>query len=47
MANPNLELLSGMAQAMGPLCEQVVFVGGCATGLLISQILVADVCCLS
>ena len=32
MANPNLELLLGMARAMGPLCEQVVFVGGCATG---------------
>jgi predicted nucleotidyltransferase len=43
MANPNLELLSGMAYAMGPLCEQVVFVGGCATGLLITQPLVADV----
>lgn len=42
MANPNLELLSGMAHAMGPLCEQVVFVGGCATGLLISQPVVAD-----
>jgi len=42
MANPNLELLSGMAHAMGPLCEQVVFVGGCATGLLISQPWVAD-----
>lgn len=42
MANPNLELLSGIAHAMGPLCEQVVFVGGCATGLLISQPLVAD-----
>jgi hypothetical protein len=42
MANPNLELLSGMAHAMGPLCEQVVFVGGCATGLLISQPLVAE-----
>lgn len=43
MANPNLELLSGIAHAMGPLCERVVFVGGCATGLLISQPLVADV----
>lgn len=42
MANPNIELLSGMAHAMGPLCEQVVFVGGCATDLLISQPLVAD-----
>ena len=28
MANPNMALLAGMAQAMGPLCEQVVFVGG-------------------
>ena len=42
MANPNLELLSGMAHAMGPLCEQVVFVGGCTTGLLISLPTVAD-----
>lgn len=43
MANPNIELLSGMAHAMGPLCDQVVFVGGCATGLLVSQPLAADV----
>lgn len=42
MADPNIELLSGMAHAMGPLCDHVVFVGGCATGLLISQPLVAD-----
>jgi predicted nucleotidyltransferase len=42
MANPNLELLSGMAHAMGPLCDRVVFVGGCATGLLISHPLVTD-----
>lgn len=42
MANPNLELLEGMAHAMGPLCDQVVFVGGCATGLLITQPEVAD-----
>lgn len=42
MANPNIELLSGVAHAMGPLCEQVVFVGGCATGLLITQPWVAD-----
>jgi len=37
MADPNLALLTGMAHAMGPLCEQVVFVGGCATGLLIDN----------
>ncbi|MGQ2922980.1 MAG: hypothetical protein ACT6UH_25445 [Hydrogenophaga sp.] len=42
MADPDLELLSGMAIAMGPLCEQVVFVGGCATGLLVTQPLLAD-----
>lgn len=37
MANPNLNLLIAMARAMGPLCEQVVFVGGCATGLLVGN----------
>ena len=37
MANTNLALLVGMAQAMGPLCDRVVFVGGCATGLLLSD----------
>ncbi len=37
MANPNLALLVAIAQAMGPLCEQVVFVGGCATGLLLDD----------
>ena len=42
MANPNIELLTSIAQAMGPLREQVVFVGGCATGLLITQPVVAD-----
>jgi predicted nucleotidyltransferase len=42
MANPNIELLTAIAHAMGPLCEQVVFVGGCATGLLITQTTVAD-----
>ena len=42
MANPNIELLTSIANAMGPLREQVVFVGGCATGLLITQPLVAD-----
>ena len=37
MANPNLALLIGMAQAMGSVCDRVVFVGGCATGLLLSD----------
>lgn len=43
MADPNIELLSAIAHAMGPLCDQVVFVGGCATGLLITKSLVGDV----
>lgn len=43
MANPNLALLVGMAQAMGPLCDKVVFVGGCATGLLVDDTGLMDV----
>ena len=43
MANPNLAMLIAMAQAMGPLCEQVVFVGGCATGLLVDDAELMDV----
>jgi hypothetical protein len=42
MANPNIALLTSIAHAMGSLREQVVFVGGCATGLLITQPTVAD-----
>ena len=42
MANPNIELLTAIANAMGDFREQVVFVGGCATGLLITQPHVAD-----
>jgi hypothetical protein len=43
VANPNLTLLVAMAQAMGPLCDQVVFVGGCATGLLLDDTGLMDV----
>lgn len=43
MANPNLDLLIAMVRAMGPLCEQVVFVGGCATGLLVDNAELMDV----
>ena len=43
MANPNLDLLVAMARAMGPLCDQVVFVGGCATGLLVDNATLMDV----
>lgn len=42
MANPNIALLTSIAHAMGALCEQVVFVGGCATGLLITQPMVTN-----
>lgn len=37
MADPNLELLRAMARALGPLRERLVFVGGCATGLLVTD----------
>ncbi len=38
MANEsNLELIARVAQALGALREQFVFVGGCATGLLITD----------
>jgi predicted nucleotidyltransferase len=37
MSDPNTALLSRMAEALGDLCEQVVFVGGCATSLLIDD----------
>lgn len=43
MANPNMSLLIGMAQALGPLCDRVVFVGGCATGLLLTDQNLMDV----
>lgn len=35
--NPNLAILELVAQALGPVCERVIFVGGCATGLLLTQ----------
>ena len=37
MKDPNTVLLSKMAEALGDLCKQVVFVGGCATSLLIDD----------
>ena len=36
-SNPNLAILELVAQALGPVCERVIFVGGCATGLLLTQ----------
>jgi hypothetical protein len=35
--NPNLAILELVANALGPVCDGVVFVGGCATGLLLTQ----------
>ncbi|MFN5348100.1 MAG: hypothetical protein ACK5A0_00935 [Polaromonas sp.] len=43
MANPNMALLVAIAQAMGPVCDQLVFVGGCATGLLVDDAGLMDV----
>jgi len=37
MDNPNLDILELVAHALGPVCDHVVFVGGCATGLLLTQ----------
>jgi len=35
--DPNLGLVEEVAQSLGPLCSQFVFVGGCAAGLLITD----------
>lgn len=37
IANPNLPLLESVVAALGPLCTRFVFVGGCVTGLLITE----------
>ncbi len=37
MADPNIELLIQIADALGDLRERLVFVGGCATALLITD----------
>src|SRR5258707_2360561 len=43
MANPNLELLTDAAKLLEPLLGELVFVGGCATTLLITDKAAADV----
>lgn len=43
MANPNLELLTNAAKLLEPLLGELVFVGGCATALLITDKAAADV----
>lgn len=37
MNGPNTELIGRMAEALGELRERLVFVGGCATALLITD----------
>ena len=37
MADPNTELLVRVAEALGDLRDRVVFIGGCATALLITD----------
>jgi hypothetical protein len=43
MANPNLQLLTDAAKLLGPVLRELVFVGGCATALLITDNAAADV----
>lgn len=35
--NPNLDILMLTVDQLGPLSDEMVFVGGCTTGLLISD----------
>jgi predicted nucleotidyltransferase len=42
-ADPNLALLELIAEALGPLRERFVFVGGCTTGMLVTDIAAAPV----
>ncbi len=37
MRDPNLQLLEAGVRLLAPLLDELVFVGGCATGLLISD----------
>lgn len=37
MQNPNQEIIEIAAQALGPLCDELVFLGGCSTALLITD----------
>ncbi len=37
MPDPNLQLLEAAARVLEPLLDEVVFVGGCVTGLLITD----------
>lgn len=35
--NPNLHIMIAAARRLGELCDKMVFIGGCATGLLITD----------
>lgn len=35
--NPNIDILVGTVNLLGPLADEMVFLGGCATGLLVSD----------
>lgn len=37
-SDPNRAILTLVAQALGELCQELVFVGGCATGLLVTSV---------
>lgn len=43
MANPNLQLLTDAAKLLRPILGELVFLGGCATALLITDKAAADV----
>jgi hypothetical protein len=43
VANSNIELLKEVAKRLGPLLSEVVFVGGCTTGLFITDAAAAEV----
>jgi hypothetical protein len=43
MANPNYQLLIDAAKLLKPMLSELVFVGGCTTGLLITDKAAADV----
>jgi hypothetical protein len=43
MANPNLQRLKDAAKLLEPILPELVFVGGCATALMITDNAAADV----
>ena len=43
MANPNFRILVDAAKRLKPILGELVFVGGCTTGLLITDEAAADV----